>query len=58
MRILFWAGIVFAVDALIGLLGAQPLARMLPGVPTEKIARAEGALALALLCLYFFLIPR
>jgi hypothetical protein len=53
MRILLWLGLLLAADALFGLLSSDRLAKKLPGLPVERWALIEGAVALALGTVYF-----
>lgn len=52
MRILLWLGLLLAADALFGLFSADRLAKRLPGLPVERWAMIEGAIALALGTVY------
>jgi hypothetical protein len=52
MRIVLWISLLLAADALFGLLSADRLARKMPGLPVERWAMIEGALALILGLVY------
>lgn len=54
MRVfLFWAGVVLAVDALVGLIGFNTWRRVVPRVPIGRIAVVEAFLAAGLLAACF-----
>jgi hypothetical protein len=53
MKAWFWIGVLLAADALFGLAGSSFWARRMPGVPVERIALIEGAVAAGVLTGYF-----
>lgn len=50
---LFWAGVVLAVDALVGLVGLNVWRRAIPNIPIGRIAVVEAFLAACLFAAYF-----
>ena len=53
--VLFWIGILLALDALVGLIGLHRWERWLPRWNIGRLAMIEGAVAIGLLVLHIVL---